>query len=96
MQDHWTQFQNGKSACTSDVVQLVQLLMLMLMFRRALILSLKVMYCTLVYIYIYLQPVVIVPEGKEPSQLLNLFKGKFIVHKAVSVHVSTSVLDFYM
>ena len=37
------------------------------------------------------QPVVLVPEGQEPIQLLNLFKGKFIVHKSsnVSAHTHT-------
>ena len=28
-----------------------------------------------------LQPLVLVPEGKEPEQLLNLFKGRFIIHR---------------
>lgn len=31
------------------------------------------------------QPVVVVPEGLEPEQLLNLYKGKCIVHRGTQV-----------
>lgn len=32
-----------------------------------------------------MQPVVVVPEGLEPEQLLNLYKGKCIIHKGTQV-----------
>ncbi len=35
------------------------------------------------------QPVVMVPEGLEPEQLLNLFKGQCIIHKSPQVHTHT-------
>ena len=40
------------------------------------------------------QPVVIVPAGREPEQLLYLFKGKFVVHRSkVSLYQSSSTMS---
>ena len=40
-----------------------------------------------------MQPVVIVPAGREPEQLLYLFKGKFIIHRSKVSVVSTTEED---
>ena len=39
-------------------------------------------------IILSIQPIVIVPEGKEPTQLLYLFRGKFIIQKYPQLQVN--------
>jgi len=41
-----------------------------------------------------MQPLMVVPEGREPDQLLHLFKGKFVIHTTHNeLKVSPAKLD---
>lgn len=39
------------------------------------------------FLLLLFQPLMIVPAGKEPAQLLHLFKGKFVIHSYAELKV---------